>query len=128
MPVLGDRRDAVAIEKRREHPSSHFSIREHVGDAARHAEVVFEHDEAPVFEAKQIGPGYRDVDVAVQVDTEHLAAVMPAALHEIARYHAFREDASVVIDIFQEQVDRGQALGETALERTPFRRCDDARK
>ena len=48
--------------------------REHVGHAARHAQVVFEHGEPAVGEAHQVGTHHVYVDVARHLDAAHLAA------------------------------------------------------
>ena len=45
-----------------------------------------------------------------------------------ARHDAFLQDPPVVIDVLEEQVERRQALDETALDRFPLARRDDARQ
>ena len=58
----------------------------------------------------------------------HLAAVVPAAVDQLARHDAFAEDPPLVVHVLQEQVDGGQPLARPALERAPTRRGDDARQ
>ena len=118
----------IPIEQRRQHALGDLAVREHVGHAARHPQVVFEHDEAAVLQPIEIGARNRHVDVAVDVDAAHLAPVVPAALHQLARDDAFGEDSPLVIDVLEEQVDGGQPLREAALERPPLGRGDDARQ
>ena len=120
LAVVRDRPHVVAVEQVREDALGHLAIGEHVGDAARHAQVVLEDDEAAVLEADQVGAGNRDVDVAMDAHAAHLAAVVAAAVDELARHDAFGEDAPLVVDVAQEQVDRGQPLGQAALERGPL--------
>ena len=96
--------------------------------AARHAQVVFEHDEAAVLETHQVGAGDRHVDVAVDADAAHFAPVVPAAVHQLARHDALGEDASLVVDVLEKEVDRDQPLRQAALQRVPLARRDDARQ
>jgi hypothetical protein len=44
------------------------------------------------------------------------------------RHHAFRQDASLVVDVLQEQVQGVNALGQTAFQPLPFTGRDDARE
>jgi hypothetical protein len=50
----------------------------------------------------------------------HLAAVVPAAVDQFTWNDTLGEDAALVVDVLEEQVDGGQTLCETALERLPF--------
>ena len=54
---MGDRPDVVPVEQPGEHPLGHLAVRQHVGHAARHPQVVFEDDEAAVLEANEVGAG-----------------------------------------------------------------------
>ena len=125
---MRDRLHVVAREETRKHALGDLAIGEHVRDAARHAQVVFEHHEAAVFETNEIGAGDRDVDVLVNLDAAHLAPVVPAAVDEFRRHDAFREDASLVVDVLQEQIDGRQTLRESAFERVPLAARDDPRE
>ncbi len=125
LAVVRDRLDVVPVEQAREHTLGDFPVREHVRDAARYAQVVLEHDEAAVFEANQVGPGDRHVDVLVDADATHLAAVVAAAVDQFRRHHAFGEDSTLVVDVLEEQVDGGQPLSQTPLERVPLTTRDD---
>ena len=128
LAVVRDRADLVAIEQPRHHALGDLAVGEHVGHAARHPQVVLEHDEPAVLEAHEVGAGDRDVDVAMHADAAHLAAVVPAAVDQLARHDAFGEDPALVVDVLQEQVDRRQALRQAAVERPPLRGGDDPRQ
>ena len=128
LAVLRDRADLVAIEQAGQHALGDLAVGEHVRHAARHPQVVLEHDEAAVLEAHEIGAGDRDVDVAVDVDAAHLAPVVPAAVDQVARHDAFGEDPALVVDVLEKQVDRRQPLRQAALERAPLGGGDDARQ
>ena len=58
----------------------------------------------------------------MDADAAHLAAEVAAAVDELARHDAFREDAPLVVDVAQEQVDGGEPLRQPALERVPLAR------
>ena len=109
LTVVRDRAHAIAIEQSRQHALGDLAVRQHVGDAARHAQVVLEHHEPAVLEPNEIGARHRDVDVAMDVHAAHFAAVVPAALHQVAGHDAFGENPRVVINVLQEQVDRPSA-------------------
>ena len=125
LAVLGDRADLIAIEEPRHHALGDLAVGEHVGHAARHPQVVFEHDEAAVLEPHQVAAGDRHVDVAVDADAAHLAPEVPAAVEQVARHHAFGQNPPLVVDVLEEEVDRGQALRQAADERAPLGGGDD---
>ena len=128
LAVMGDRRHLVAIEQPWQHALGDLAVRQHVRDAARHAQIVFQHDELAAFQPDEIGAGDRYVNVAMDVDAAHFATKVFAAVDQLARHDAFVEDPALVIDVFEKQVDRGEALGQPALEHAPFGRGDDARQ
>ncbi len=125
LAVLRDRADLVAIEEPRHHPLGDLAVGEHVGHAARHAQVVLEHDEPAVLEPHEIAAGDRDVDVAVDPDAAHLAPEVPAAVEQVARHDAFGENPALVVDVLEEEVDGRQPLREARSERAPLGRGDD---
>jgi hypothetical protein len=71
--------------------------------------------------------GYRNIDVAPDRHALHFAAEMPAAQYHLAGHQALGENASLAVDVFEEQVERGQSLGQAALDDRPFGGRDDAR-
>ena len=97
--IVIDGPDAVVAKQGREDALQHFAVRQHVGDAAGHAQIVFEHGEAAVGQADQIGAADADVDVARDVEAAHFAAEMAAAIDEFAGDDAVGEDAAFVIDV-----------------------------
>ena len=64
----------------------------------------------------------------MDADAAHLAPVVPAAVDQVARHHAFGEDPPLVVDVLEKQVDRGQPLRQAAIERAPLGGGDDARQ
>ena len=53
---------------------------------------------------------------------------MPAGIDHLARDHLVGQAAALVIDVLQEQIERGDALGQAALDGVPFGAGDDARQ
>ena len=82
----------------------------------------------PSGQPHEIGAGDRDVEMPAQEDPAHLAPVVLRAVDQLARHDAFREDAAVVVDVAQEQIERGQALRQAALDRLPLGGGEHARQ
>ena len=74
----------------------------------------------------QVGPDHRDVNITRHLQSAHLAPEMLAAVHDFARHGAVRKNAAFVVNIAQEQVERGNALGQSAFDAAPFRAGDQA--
>jgi hypothetical protein len=125
--VLLDGTNVVAAEELGKDALHDAAIGEHVTYAGGNAEIVLEDDELAVLEADEIGSADGDVDVARDLKPDHLTAEVLAGVDEVAGNDAVSEDASFVVDVLEEEVERGDALGETALDRLPFGAGDDAR-
>ena len=54
------------------------------------------------------------------VHAAHLAAEVPAAVDQLARHDAVGEDPALVVDVLEEQVERGDPLRQPALDRVPL--------
>ena len=121
------RPDVVTVEERRESPFDHLPVRQHVADAARDPQVVFEHGEAAVRDPHEVRARDSDVDVARHPDALHLAAKVLAAVDEMPRHDPVRQDARLAVEVFQKEIEGGQALGEAALDHLPLGRGDDPR-
>src|SRR5215469_10522761 len=68
-----------------------------------------------------------DIDAERWVDAHEFAAEMFAAQHEIDGNDAIFEDLLIMIDIKEEEVQRGDTLRLPAFEMLPFLVRDDAR-
>ena len=118
--VVFDGAHAVALEELREGALHDAAVGEHVADAGGNAQVVFEDDEFAGVEAEQVGADDGDVDVARDLEAAHLAAVVLATVDELARDDAVGENFGVGVDVAQEEVERGDALRESALDAVPL--------
>ena len=124
--IVLDGADAVALEELREGALHDAAIGEHVTDAGGNAEIVFEDDEFAGVEAEQVGADDGDVDVARDLEAAHLAAVVLATVDKLAGDDAVSEDFGVGVDVAQEEVEGGDALGEAALDAVPLLGGDEA--
>ena len=118
--------DAVVLKHRREDALENFAVRQHVGNAAGDAEIVFEDGEVAVGHADEIGAADADVDVARDVEAAHFAAEMFTGINEFAGNDAFGEDAAFVINVAEEKIQGGEALRQAALDLCPLVSGDDA--
>jgi len=121
-------REEISSDKAGEDPLGDRPVREHVRHTAGHPQVVFENDEAAVLETHQVGARDRYIDIAVDADAAHLAAVVAAAVDQFARDDALGEDASFVVDVLEKEVDGDQALRQAALQRVPLARRHNPRQ
>ncbi len=106
----------------------HLPRRQHVGHAARHAQVVLQHHKSPVRQPDQVGTHHRDIDVLGRRNAAHLPPEMFAAIDHLARHHAVGQAAAFVVDVAQEHVERGDALRQSLLDGLPLGAGDDARQ
>ena len=74
--------------------------------------------------AHQIGAHDVDVGVEGNVQPDHLRAEVMVSFDQIPRDHPVLQDLLVVIDVVQEQVQRGDPLRDACLQMLPFR-CGD---
>ena len=109
-------------------PLQHFPVRQYVRYAAGNAQIVFEEGKAAVGQTDEIGAADTDVDSARNVESAHFAAEVAAPVHQFARDDTFRQDPSLVIDVFEEQVQGGEALGQAVLDLAPLCVWNDPRQ
>ena len=103
-------------------------VGEHVAHPGGHAQIVFQHHEFAVLHADEVGAADGHVHVARHVQALHLAAELRAAVDQLAGNDAVFEDPAFVVDVFEEQVQRRDALGEAFFDPCPLRARDDARQ
>ena len=64
----------------------------------------------------------------MNLDAAHFTPVVPAAKYQLARDDPFRENAPFVVNVLQEQIDRGEPLREPPLECGPLAGGQNARQ
>ncbi len=120
------RRDALPGEHLWEQAHHHFAVFEHVAHAAGGTQVVFKHVISAVAIAHQVDAGDMRVDIAVQVQPDHRFLVTLVAQHLIRWNDPGLDDALIVIDVGEEQVQRIDPLDTPALDHAPFAGRDAA--
>ena len=120
--VVLDGAHAVAVEELREGALHDAAVGEHVTHAGGHAQIIFENDEFAGVEAEQVGADDGDVDVARHLQAAHLAAIVLATVDKVARNDVVIENLGVRVDIAEKKIERGDALGQAALDAVPFLR------
>ena len=98
---------------------------EHVRDPAGDAEIVLQNHEVSFRISNQIRTDHGDVNVARHFDAAHFPAVVFAGVNNVAGHDAVFNDFALVIDIFEEEIQRRDPLRQSALDFFPFRRGDD---
>src|ERR1700683_4673999 len=106
-----DGADAVVAKESGKYALEDFAIGEHVGNAAGDAQIVFEAHEVSLGQARQVGAANADIDIARDAETAHLAAEMTATVNQFAGHDPGGQDFAVVIDVFEEEIEGGDALG-----------------
>ena len=124
--VLLDGADVIAAEELREDALHHAAVGQHVTDAGGDAEIVFEDDELAVLHSDKICSADRDVDVSRDLQADHLAAEVFTAIDKLARDDAVLEDAALVVDVLEEEVEGCDALRQSTFDRRPLGGGDDA--
>ena len=77
-------------------------------------------------QADQVRPDHGDVNIARHLQPAHLSPEMPAAVNDFAGHGAIGKNAAFVINVAQKQIERGNALGQAALDEAPFRAGNQA--
>ena len=126
--IVIDRGDSVVAKERWENFLQDLAVGQHVRNATGNSKIVFEDGKASVGKANQIGSTDADIDSMRDGESAHLPAEVAAAINKLARDDAVGEDPSPMIDVFEEKVESGDALGESAFDLPPFVERDDARQ
>jgi hypothetical protein len=119
--VVFDGLHAVIPKELGKRPLHHPAAGQHVGDAARHPQIVFQHHEFSAAQAKKICARHGDIDIPGHLQAAHFSAKLAAAVHDLARHMAVVENLAFVINIVQKQIEGGDALGKTLFDVLPLR-------
>ena len=124
----------LAVERARRRVGRHGDVLEQraagrvqVGEAARRADVVLQHEPFAVVVAHEVQPGDADPDAARRLDAAHRRLVVVGGGDDLARDDALGDDPLVAVDVGDEGVQGAHALGEAALDGLPVGRGDHAR-
>ena len=126
--VVLHRTHADVLEHAGERPLHRAAIFEHVAHAAGAAPVVFQHQPLPAVIANQVRAANVDVNVLGHVEPCELAPEMFSRQDVVRRDDAVLEDALLVVDVVEEEVQRRDALRQPTLQILPLLGRDDARQ
>ena len=66
----------------------HLTVGEHVRNATRHAQIIFQHHELAAVQANQVSADNRHIHVIRNAHAAHLPVIVFAAVDEITRDNA----------------------------------------
>jgi len=127
MDVAFDRPHRIAREQIWQDPLHDVPVGQHVRDARRGPQVVFEHEELALVVSNQVDAGDLAVNAVRHGQALDLPHVLRAAEHDLRRDRTLLQDELGAVDVVQEQVQRRQPLLETRLEAFPGPGRDHAR-
>ncbi len=125
--VLLDGLDLVVVEEVGEETHRHLPVLQHVGDAGRGAQVVFQNVEGVGIHPHHVDPADGGVDAVRHLHAEHLGPVVGVLVDQFGRDQPGLQDLTVVVDVGEEEVERLDALFEALGELAPFLAGDDPR-
>ncbi len=97
-----------------------------IADPRRGAGIVFEHAEFAVAAADNVGAADIDIGFVRDRDAAHARAVVRVAEDQIGGKNAVFQDLLVVIEVIEQQVQRGHPLNDAGLDVAPFLGRDQA--
>ena len=116
-----------ALKHLRKRALHQVAVFQHVGNAGRHAQIVFQDIDLAVAVAHQVGSGDVAPDPPRRIDARALGAVEGGRMDDLFRDDLVLQDLLVVINVVDELVERVDALLEAALDPVPLLGADDAR-
>ena len=125
--VVIDRLDPGVLEQFREDALHDLAVLEHVRDAGRHAQVVFEDVDTAVDVAHQIGAADMRPDAVRRTHAHTLGAEILRLLDQFARHDAVVQNVLLVIDVVDESVQCIDALCQPARDDVPLALDDESR-
>ena len=128
LAVLFDRQHAATAEQQGKELLHDDAVGQHVGSAARHAQIVFQDDELAVGQAHDVRAHDGHVDVAGHVQAPHLPPELFAAIDDLPRNNPIGENVPLVVNVAEKHVERGDPLRQSPFDEAPFRMRDDARQ
>jgi hypothetical protein len=123
-PVIVDCAQPYIVHQIGEGALHDLAVFDHVTDARRRAGIVFQDPEDAVGAADNIGAADIDVGLVRDFYVAHLRPEIIVAEDQIGRNDAIAQDQLAVIEVIEQEVERGDPLDDAALDVPPFR-CRD---
>jgi len=96
------------------------AVLKHVAGSRGTSEIVLQDEVVALTVADQIGAADMDVDVLGDVESHEFPAEMLRPENVVGRDDAILEDLLVMVDVVQEEIERGDALDEAFFHPLPF--------
>ena len=87
-----------------------MAVLDDVADAGWRSRVVLQNHQGAVLVSDEVGAADVDVGAMREIDALHDGTVVGIAEYEVGRDHAILDDLLVVVEIVQQEVERGDAL------------------
>ncbi len=127
LAVVRDRADADPGAQIGEGAQHQMPVLDHVGHARWRAGIVLEDPEGTGLIAHQIDAADIDIGAMGQVDADHLGPVVRIVQDQLGRHDAGLEDALLVVEVLEEQIEGGHPLHQPGFQRRPVLGRDQAR-
>ena len=125
--VMVNWRHRHAAEQVRKQAHHHLAVFEHVGHAGGCAQVVFEHVKLAVVGLDDVNAGNMHIDVARYLHALHFGPVCRVAGDLRRGNDTSLDDFLIVVDVFQEGIQRAHTLAGAVVDDFPSGRPDDPR-
>ena len=126
--VIVDRAQADLVEQIGKGAQHHVPVLDDIADARGCARVVLEHEECAALVADDVGAADIDIGLVWQIDAAHQRTIVAVAEDQIGRHHAVAQQVLLVVDVVEQQVERGDPLDDAALEVAPLLGRQDSRQ
>src|SRR6185503_845460 len=107
-------------------PFSDLAVLEHIAYARWRAQIIFEHIKGAVVVADNIDARDVHINVIRNLQLVHLAQKVRTRVNDIYGYNAVLNNKLVVVNVLDEEVERGKPLLDAFLHQIPFLRGNDA--
>ncbi len=125
--VIVDRKDVANLEQLRKQAFHEQTVFEHVGHTRRHAQIVLQHVNGAVPVAHQIGAAYMCPHPKTGRFAHALRPEIARTFEQFARKYAVLDDGLLVVEVVDEQVQRGKSLFQARFDPSPLVACHNPR-
>ncbi len=125
--IVLDRQDRQAVEDLRKGAFHDFTVFQHIGNAGRATEIVFQHVHLAVAVAHQVGAGDVAPDAARRLQPAAFFQQALARGNQPLGHDMIADDLALVVDVVDEQIQRVDSLFQSTFDAVPLGRIENAR-
>ena len=103
------------------------AVGQHVGHAGRYPQIVLQEQES-VVGSYDVGTANRDIGAVRHLHPAHFLTKLGAIVDKAGRYDAIAQNPSRSVDVGEEQIQRFDALPESAFDQVPIVGVKDSRQ